>query len=152
MKTIQIEDHTFELICSIEPEHANGLILQDKPQARFDNEKNLPLNKYGEGAFCRFRIPKEHTIAGVYVVTSDDDPKYVGECENLSSRYNTGYGQISPRNCFKGGQETNCRINKLILNETLAGRSVKLWFKPTAEYKAIERDLRNQRAWPWNRV
>lgn len=77
---------------------------------------------------------------------------YVGECKNLTARFNTGYGQISPRNCFVGGQETNCRINKLILSEAVQGHGVRLWFMQTAAYKTIEMELRSIRRLPWNRV
>jgi len=147
-----IDDYSFKYVCDLIPETANGQLIQAKPQEQYNNLHNIALNRYGDGAFCRFRIPRNYKLCGVYVVTVNDEPKYVGECKNLSSRYNTGYGKISPKNCFKGGQETNCRLNKLILGEAIQGHSVKLWFMPTDDYKPIERDLRNNRQWPWNRI
>ena len=50
----------------------------------------------------------------------DGDLRYVGECANLSARFNVGYGNISPKNCFSGGQETNCRLNNLLYEAVLA--------------------------------
>jgi hypothetical protein len=37
----------------------------------------------------------------------DESKEYVGECRDLVKRFNSGYGQISPRNCFVGGRRTN---------------------------------------------
>jgi hypothetical protein len=42
----------------------------------------------------------------------------------LSARFNAGYGNISPKNCFKGGQETNCRVNNLVHSAALAGERI----------------------------
>ncbi len=91
-------------------------------------------------------------MSGVYAITAGDDVKYIGECQRLSERYNMGYGNISPRNCFVGGQETNCRINNLILNEAAAGASLVLWFLKTDNFKRIEQELRSSKRPPWNRV
>jgi hypothetical protein len=58
-----------------------------------------------------------------------DADLYVGQCENLEIRWGmTGYGGISPRNCYQGGQQTNCRINNLIYRETKVGVELRLWF------------------------
>jgi hypothetical protein len=51
----------------------------------------------------------------------------VGECANLSARFNTGYGNISPKNCFKGVQETNCRLNNLLYSAIVVGQRISLW-------------------------
>ena len=32
----------------------------------------------------------------------------------MKQRVNSGYGTISPKNCFKDGQSTNCKINNLV--------------------------------------
>jgi len=63
-----------------------------------------------------------------------------------------GYGNISPRNCFKGGQETNCRINNLVYQAALKEEAVSLWFFPTADYKMMESALRMARKFAWNRI
>ncbi len=32
----------------------------------------------------------------------------------MQKRVNSGYGKISPKNCFKDGQSTNCKVNSHI--------------------------------------
>jgi hypothetical protein len=87
----------------------------------------------------------------VYVIAVDGKAMYVGETENLTTRYNYGYGLISPRNCFKGGQSTNCRINAFILTESSQGRVVELWFTPSTDRKGLESSLIRDVRPPWNR-
>ena len=133
-----------------------GEVIGELPQSRFRNERNLPLNKYGEGPFCRFRVALGWGRSGVYVLMNGDTPLYVGECQDLEVRWGpTGYGSISPRNCYKGGQETNCRINNLIYRGTKTGAGFNLWFYPVEGDKhsrtAIERELVSVLSPPWNR-
>jgi len=122
------------------------------PQERYKNARNLSLNRYGAGPFCKFRIPNRLQSSGVYVLTVDGAPQYVGECANLSARFNTGYGNISPKNCFKGGQETNCRLNNLLYSAIVAGQRISLWFFRTTDYKAMELALRDTLKLRWNRI
>ncbi len=121
------------------------------PQSRYKNADNLSLNRYGRGPFLKFKIQNRHSFSGVYAVVTDGVVRYIGECQNLSSRYNMGYGNISPRNCFVGGQETNCRLNNLILCAAKEGAAMSLWFLRTEDYKAIERELRYSECPGWNR-
>ena len=65
----------------------------------------------------------------------------MGECEDLSSRYNTGYGKISSLNCFVGGQSTNCKINTNIFNSVKSGAKVHLLFYETDDRFNVERIL-----------
>jgi hypothetical protein len=98
---MKLAGYEFVHICRIEPVlHADGRIRQYMPQANFTNARSLPLNRYGAGPFCKFTIPNTFKASGVYALTVGEALQYVGECENLSSRYNMGYGNISPRNCF----------------------------------------------------
>jgi hypothetical protein len=62
-----------------------------------------------------------------------------------------GYGNISPRNCFKGGQETNCRINNLIYETAKEGVSISLWFLNTQDHKSVEGELLMDKGPDWNR-
>jgi hypothetical protein len=108
----------FKFICEIKPLiNDRGQIMEYYPSTKYNNRANKKLNKYGKGPFCRFRIPNIINSEGVYIIKVNNDILYVGECENLSHRFNLGYGQISPRNCFVGGQSTNCKINSYILQE-----------------------------------
>ena len=149
---MRIAAYEFEYVCDIEPWRDAGGVQLLMPQDRYRNVRNLPLNKYGVGPFCKFKIPNRFEVSGVYVLTIDDEVGYVGECANLSARFNLGYGNISPKNCFKGGQETNCRINNLVYTEAQAGRHISLWFFRTADYKAVEAALRSTLKSAWNLV
>ena len=85
------------------------------------------------------------------MILLDEKPKYVGECEDLAKRWNMGYGNISPRNCFIGGQPTNCRINNLILCAYKAGSEIKLLFYPTDNRFEIESFFIKGLTPEWNR-
>lgn len=150
---MMIDTYEFALVCPINPRRCSDGALQEfLPQSRYKNAGTAPINRHGKGPFCKFTIPSSLRTSGVYAITSGTEVKYIGECLNLSSRYNMGYGNISPRNCFVGGQETNCRINNLILDEARTGADVSLWFLQTSTYKLIEQALRRSKRPPWNRV
>lgn len=150
---LKVGNYSFEYIGDITPiRNPDGSVQQHLPQDRYKNAQGLPLNRYGTGPFCKFKIPNHHRISGVYILTVDDDIRYVGECSNLSARFNTGYGNISPKNCFKGGQETNCRLNNLVYQATTANKRVALWFLQTNDYKATEAALRATLKLAWNRI
>ena len=139
----------------IEPERdADGSVHQYQPQGSYEKRDSVALNAYGKGSFCRFRVPTNLAQAGVYLIVTNDRLAYVGECQDFSQRFNTGYGQISPKNCYKGGQETNCRINQLILNcATPDGRSTSTSSRRRSRPTASRSSPRTSRAYrpPWNR-
>ena len=150
---MRIAGYEFEHICDIELlRDTDGSVLGFMPQDRYNNARNLPLNRYGVGPFCKFKISNRFRASGVYVFVIAGEVRYVGECANLSGRFNVGYGNISPKNCFKGGQETNCRLNNLIYTVVQAGQRISLWFFQTAAYKSVEAALRSALNPPWNRV
>jgi len=146
-----IGNHVFEYVGQIEPERAGDRIRRFMPQVEYNNVRLLPLNPYGAGPFCRFRIPSGLHAQGVYAITSGEKVMYVGECVDLSKRFNMGYRQISPRNCYKGGQETNCRINSLVLHHADGGGQPGLWFVRTPHRKRVEAELIHTYNPPWNR-
>lgn len=149
---VRIGQYDFIFISLIEPErNIDGSIKEYMPQSRYENSSKLSLNKYGKGPFCKFKIPRDIELAGIYALNANDKVKYIGECEALSSRFNMGYGNISPRNCFIGGQETNCRINSIILESLKKGTQISLWFHQSAQYKQIEQELREFISPEWNR-
>ena len=80
----------------------------------------------------------------------DDVLVYLGECEILARRFNAGYGNISPRNCFVGGQSTNCKVNRAILCSAAEGKKIGLWFHTTAIRKQVESRLIEGQRPPWN--
>lgn len=135
---INLLGHEFKYLESLSPErNKDGSIKLFYPQENYNNIKNLPLSKYGEGTFCKFSINAKE-VPGVYIWVVDNDIIYIGETVNLRSRFNQGYGVIYPRNCYLGGQPTNCKMNKVALEYSNAGKEVKLYFYETPDYKAVE--------------
>ena len=61
-----------------------------------------------------------------------------------------GYGTISPRNCFIGGQKTNCKMNNVVFNTYTNGQKIDIYFYETKEYKAIEKELLDDIITPYN--
>jgi hypothetical protein len=111
------------------------------------------LNVHGAGPFCRFAIPAQVRRKGVYVITVEENVVYVGECLDLASRFNTGYGTIQPKNCYERGQSTNCKVNNLVLKEVKSGRYPSLWFtERTGDRKLVEARLLRALRPPWNRT
>ena len=140
----------FDHICIILPERErDGTIVTHTPHLRYENS-SATLHKFGAGPFCRFRPPALSKRSGVYILTVNGDPRYVGECANLRTRFETGYGNISPRNCFQGGQSTNCKVNQLILETAQANAQIDLWFRPEVDRKLVESDLILELRPRWN--
>ena len=141
-----ISGNQFTHIATIIPDkNQNGQIAEFQPQNRYDNKRGDPLNRHGTGSFCRFRISKLPNDEGVYAITINEETMYIGECVNLAQRFSSGgYGGISPKNCFKGGQPTNCKINKNVLNHAKHGDKIDLWFFTTElgnDRKTMESEL-----------
>jgi hypothetical protein len=150
---VKIGGYEFDYVCEIEPFRSeNGSVQSLLPMGRYRNARHLMLNRYGRGPFCKFRIPNTQHMSGVYGLLVGDELtfRYLGECVHLSNRFNAGYGNISPRNCFKGGQETNCRLNNLVFETTQAGKRVSLWFFRTADHKTVEKVLFGALQLNWN--
>ena len=127
----------FKKVYEIKADLENGKIKEYAPQKRYKGYKESRLHRYGNGRFCHFHIDAEHA-KGIYVLTVDGNPYYVGRCVDLYKRFNSGYGNISPRKCYEGGQQTNCRINKNILNELKNGRRILLYFYKNQNIKNME--------------
>ena len=82
--------------------------------------------------------------------------KYIGKTNTtLNQRFN-GYGSIQPRNCYEGGQSTNCHINQNVLEDAKAGGTLWVYFHETTHPEHLEAYLLNslvatgQRP-PWNK-
>ncbi len=130
---------------------ADGSVLTHQPQARYAGSKQASLHRYGDGDFCKILVANTPEKEGVYALFVAEQLAYVGEAANLAKRW-YDYGQISPRKCFEGGQETNCRLNKLILKTARDGLPMTLWFHQTSRRKQIEADLRRRLRPPWNAI
>jgi hypothetical protein len=138
---IHLCGYDFRFLQNIEPERdVDGRIIEDYPQNKYCNDKNLKIHRYGEGSFCKFKIKAEN-VPGVYLWVVDDEIIYIGETADLRNRFNTGYGIISARNCFEGGQTTNCKMNKVVLEMAKLNKTISLYFYQTDNYKQVELEL-----------
>ena len=96
------------------------------------------LNKYGDLEYSRFMLSdsSQYNLKGVYFYYVNDELKYIGRCrDSMQKRVNSGYGNISPKNCYIDGQSTNCKVNALV---TQNRGSVKLKIYPMDDIKEIE--------------
>ena len=143
--------YEFAHVAELRPKRdAASEILTDLPQMRYAKAAGSPLHAYGKGPFCKFTIPWSLSAAGVYVITANDRVLYVGECRHLAQRFNMGYGTIQPRNCFQGGQATNCKVNHRILGLARQGATPALWFREEVDRKRVESELLRLLDPPWN--
>lgn len=150
---IELLGYPFEYIQELEPDrNLLGKIKQYDPKESFSKKGSIQLNKYGTGPFCRFSIKAKGNwgICGVYALFDNQELLYLGQTENFEQRFNTGYGNISPRNCYIGGQNTNCKINSMILSKYLTGKKVYLFFFKTANYDCVEHELIRALKPPYN--
>ncbi len=147
-----LQKYLFKKVCNIKPQTRNGEIYTHSPQNRYNNVDNRPLHKYGAGTFCKFSIPKRYNnLAGIYIIVTEQRIVYLGKCVDLLNRFNIGYGNISPRNCFVGGQSTNCKINKNILEIAREGKEIELFFyENNLERSEIEKELIKETQPNWN--
>lgn len=146
---IILEKYAFKLTAGIELEIDKcGIPLEYNPAERYENKRSLKLNAYGDKPFCQFTLkpygladlsiyqPGVYAIAGAYV-------KYIGKTNvSLHQRFN-GYGSIQPRNCYEGGQSTNCRINHNVLEDVKTGEALWVYFHETREPDHVEAYLLN---------
>lgn len=138
-----------EFVESLTPDrNASGTIIELNPQARYAG--TALLHKYGNGTFCKFRVSAPKGLTGVYALVVDEAIRYIGECEDLSRRFNSHYGNISPQDCYKGGQPTNCKINRRVLEMSKAAGRVDLYFLATPQRETVEKQLIAIYSPPWN--
>lgn len=128
-----------------------GAPTEFAPQQFYAKAEKCKLHRYGEGNFCKFRVTGLPNESGVYVFVAEGTPRYVGKAINLKQRFGMGYGSISPRNCFQGGQQTNCRINKLVLDLAKEGRPIRLLVHACTDHDSFESLLIGHLNPPWNR-
>ena len=133
---------TFKKVCVLELIKDNKGLLYRSPQLAYKNVNNYPyLDGIDEKTlFCKFK-PNLPKIKGVYLWVIKDEIIYIGESVNLRKRFNSGYGNISPRNCFKYGQSTNVKMNRLVLNYYNKKEKVEIYIFPTPNHKELETAL-----------
>lgn len=150
---LALRGHDFEWTAEIAPDAGpSGQPIEYMPQARYAKRNEKPLNRHGRGPFCRFSVPGLPTAPGLYAVTVDRQLVYVGiASKDLRQRWSpSGYADIQPVNCFKGGQSTNCKINHAILIAARDGRVVELWIRRESRPRPLEARLIRELAPTWN--
>lgn len=148
---VHLAGYEFTFMAPLNPERdAMGVIRELRPQALYAKRDTVALHYHGSGPFCKFRIDVPARLAGVYALVVDGSIRYIGECEDLAKRFNMGYGTISPRNCYRGGQATNCKINHHVLDMSTSGGRVNLYFHPTLMRHQVEKQLIARYSPPWN--
>lgn len=137
--------YEFEFVENLRPVvNKDGTIKEFYPQKGYiEKHPDAVLNKYGDGAFCRFSIdPKWYGVSGVYAYYIDDNLIYIGQCLDFAKRFNMGYGNITSHCCVqKGGQSTNCKMNKVVLEAFKNPKTVAVYFCRTPSYDAVEAEL-----------
>lgn len=145
----------FAFVQSLTPDRdAAGSIMEFNPQGDYSKANVSRLNAHGHGTFCKFRIVAQQDLerqGGVYALFVGESVRYIGECEDLASQFNTGFGTISPANCYVGGQSTNCKIKRRVLETSKAGGHVDLYFHAAPDRKEIKRRLIVSDKPPWNK-
>ena len=142
------------LVCEIVPKKDKlGQILEYDFQEDIGRNTALHFSLYGTGPFCRFSIPTGYSgKSGVYFIFENNALRYIGECTNLATRFNLGYGVIEFRNCLHDGQQTNCRMNHLFLERIKNQCPIFLFFHETIDRKEIETKLISYYHPLWNRT
>jgi len=111
------------------------------------------LNKNGDKTYSIFTLDNTTILnkKGIYLYKTGDAILYIGRCrDSLKKRINIGYGKITPKNCYKDGQSTNCHLNFRI---TSSEQKIEFWFcnmTDLDEISTIERQLIKKYQPPWN--
>lgn len=135
--SVVIHGTEFTLVGELDPDRdSDGRPIEFMPQASYAKAATARLNPHGAGPFCRLRVAQGVRQSGVYAIVGDDVVLYVGIADDLAERWGPrGYGAIHPRNCYVGGQATNCKINATVLREAKAGHRLYLYFALVAEMR-----------------
>lgn len=111
------------------------------------------LNDCGDLEYCRFCIGDKEWLKrrGIYIYAVGNKIRYVGRClDSFEKRVNSGYGRISPKNCFIDGQKTNCHLNNLILKNKGSVQLYASEITNTDEIKKLERCMIKECDPLWN--
>lgn len=150
---IDLCGYSFAFIQELEPEKdASGNIKVFDPKVKYSRKDTVPLNSHGSGPFCKFSIHSDlfGGVCGVYALFDSKSLLYVGMTRNFAQRFDQGYGIISPKNCYVGGQSTNCKINTMVLDKYLTNEHVYLFFHKTSDYRHVEAELIQTLSPPYN--
>lgn len=110
------------------------------------------LNLHGDKKYCIYSIDSNLADKGIYCYIVDNEIKYIGRCrDNFKKRINQNYGKITPYNCLKKGQSTNCNINSKI-NES-SNVTLGLYImndKTEKQIDTLEKQILSEYDFDWN--
>ena len=154
-KPIFLAGRKFDYICDININKNGNALHRGSFRGLKKHTRNISTRDGDE--FCSFRIPsllhwERHEVGGVYVICQTS-PRltayYIGETDNLSNRFNMGYGNISKKYFAPHA----AKINKKIYEKIEAGNLLQIYFynvPDEAERKEDEKDvIRKENPW-WN--
>ncbi|XMB85490.1 hypothetical protein RJG79_08670 [Mycoplasmatota bacterium WC44] len=107
---------------------------------RYNNVNNKELNQYGKELFSKFKIQVDNLTRskGLYAFFKNDELIYIGRThDSFANRVNTGYGNISPKNCYVDGQRTNCKMNSYINSALNLGNTIDFYVLKIDETETI---------------
>lgn len=114
---------------------------------KYERKDEVKLNSYGGLVYCKFSVPSNDLSVrkGLYAFYENDELIYIGRTnDSFLTRVNAGYGNISPKNCYIGGQSTNCKMNSYINAAVSNGSDIKFYVYPmdhTEEINSLEAEL-----------
>ena len=111
--TIEWCGQPFVWVDHIQPKtRGDGTPWTDRPQERYARAAEKELHRHGAGRFCRIAVSGLPDASGIFVVTLNRRPVYVGIGQSLKQRWGPQqFGSISGADCYEHGQPTNCKVN-----------------------------------------
>ncbi len=106
----------------------------------YSKKDSVELNSYGNSLFAKFKIENNALTrqVGLYAFFKNDELLYIGRTHaSFHERLSTGYGNISPKNCYIGGQSTNCKMNSYINKSMSDGESITYYVYPMVGIESI---------------
>jgi len=111
------------------------------------------LNEYGDNTYCDFAVAEPSKPKGLYCFVIGDGVRYIGRSHDpFEKRFNQGYGHLSPKNCYRDGQATNCHLNSLIAQHWAQIACYVCPLENDNEIDALERALIRRLQPEWNIV
>ena len=90
-ETLTLAGFRFTAPVRITPEKtANGRVRAYMPQSRYAKADDKPLNRHGGGPFCRFMASGLPSASGVYALTINGLPTYVGKADKRTTSRSVG--------------------------------------------------------------
>lgn len=111
------------------------------------------LNPHGDRSYIQFRpqLGPYKPLKGLYRYTVAGRVVYVGlSLDSFGRRIGSGYGSISPKNCYLDGQSTNCHLNALLAQHWDEVQLSILPMTDAQEIVALERALIRGLRPEWN--